>query len=124
MKRLAALVSLVAVGGCESLEGKPSVAPPAIEAAVVGTFEEQRGAAYAQANCASCHGIRRAGESPLRAAPPFRSLGLRYPISDLGEAFAEGIVTAHPTMPTFEMTPAQNADLIAYLESIQEHNSR
>lgn len=124
MKRLAALVSLVVLSGCESLDGEPSVAPATVGAAVVSSMPEQRGAAYAQANCASCHAIGRTGESPLGQAPAFRSLGLRYPVSDLAEAFAEGIVTAHPAMPQFEMTPTQNADLIAYLESIQASGRR
>lgn len=123
MKRLVALVSLVALTGCESLERESSVTPTTLDA-VISSMSEQRGAAYAQAKCASCHAIGRTGESPLRAAPAFRSLGLRYPVSDLAEAFAEGIVTAHPAMPQFEMTPTQNADLIAYLESIQADTTR
>ncbi|MES2833302.1 MAG: cytochrome c [Pseudomonadota bacterium] len=76
------------------------------------------GRALVRANCAGCHAVERTDESPLKAALPFRDMGAFYPASDLQEAFAEGIVTAHPAMPQFEFTPQQIADLIAYLDSI------
>ena len=126
MKRLAILACLVALGGCANNQAPTEVlarerlaGSPAPDVSAV-----QRGAAYAEANCASCHSIGRAGESRLAGAPPFRTLGLRYPIEDLAEAFAEGIVTAHPAMPQFVMSSEENADLIAYLQSIQSPASR
>jgi len=79
----------------------------------------QRGYMFAEANCASCHAIGRAGESPLQSAPPFRTLHLRYPVENLAEALAEGIVTAHPAMPQFRLEMAQIGDLIAYLQSLE-----
>jgi cytochrome c len=77
-----------------------------------------RGRALAQANCARCHAIGRAGESPLPKAPPFRTLHRRYPIQNLAEAFAEGIRVVHP-MPEFRLEPNQIDDLIAYLKSLE-----
>jgi mono/diheme cytochrome c family protein len=79
----------------------------------------QAGYAFAEAQCASCHAIGRDGESPLRAAPAFRVLHLRYPVETLAEALAEGIVTAHPAMPQFRLEVAQIGDLIAYLKSLE-----
>jgi mono/diheme cytochrome c family protein len=79
----------------------------------------QRGRTFAQTNCASCHAIGAVGESPLRIAPPFRTLHLRYPVEDLVESLAEGIRTAHPAMPEFHLDAAQIADLIAYLKSLE-----
>jgi cytochrome c len=79
----------------------------------------QRGQVFAQTNCAKCHAIGRFGESPLSIAPPFRTLHNRYPIENLTEAFAEGIVTGHPTMPEFRLDVAQINDLIAYLKSLE-----
>lgn len=79
----------------------------------------QRGHAFAAAHCASCHAIGRVGESPLQAAPAFRTLHLRYPVENLAEALAEGIVTAHPAMPQFRLDVAQIGDLIAYLKSLE-----
>jgi cytochrome c len=52
----------------------------------------QRGRAFAQANCARCHAIGPSGESPLPKAPPFRTLHERYPVEDLMESLAEGII--------------------------------
>ena len=79
----------------------------------------QRGFAFAQANCARCHAIGRVGASPLAIAPPFRTLHTRYPVEDLAESLAEGIVTGHPTMPEFQLDRAQISDLIAYLKSLE-----
>ena len=78
----------------------------------------QRGYTFALANCARCHAIGKVGESPLRIAPPFRTLHDRFPIDDLEEAFAEGIVTGHPTMPEFRLDGAQIDDLLAYLKAL------
>jgi len=79
----------------------------------------QRGRSFAQTNCARCHAIGPVGESPLPKAPPFRTLHLRYPVEDIVEALAEGIRTAHPAMPEFQLDAAQIADLIAYLKSLE-----
>ena len=79
----------------------------------------QRGRTFAQTNCASCHAIGRVGESPLRIAPPFRSLHTRYPVENFAEAFAEGIVTGHPTMPEVRLDAAQIGDLLAYLKTLE-----
>ena len=88
-------------------------------AAMAQSGRAQRGFTFAQTNCSQCHAIGRVGESPVPEAPPFRTLHTRYPIEDLAEAFAEGITTGHPSMPQFQLDPAQINDLIAYLNSIQ-----
>lgn len=80
---------------------------------------EQRGLAFAKANCAGCHAIGSSGASALKVAPPFRDLHTRYPVDTLAEALAEGIVTGHPTMPMFQLDNAQIADLIAYLKTLR-----
>ena len=123
MKRFIALAILILPGGCESLPARSAVAEE-VTTPARQSEAEQRGAAYAQTNCASCHAIGRTGDSPLAEAPHFRTLGQRYPVSDLGEAFAEGIVTGHPAMPQFTMSSRENADLIAYLQSIQTRDDR
>jgi mono/diheme cytochrome c family protein len=79
----------------------------------------QRGQNFAQIHCAQCHAIGRFGDSPVAEAPPFRTLGTKYPIESLAEAFAEGITTGHPTMPEFQLDVAQINDLLAYLSSVQ-----
>ena len=79
-----------------------------------------RGQTLVEENCARCHAARKEGASPLPAAPAFRTLGQRYPVSNLEEALAEGIVTAHPEMPQLAFEPDEVGAIIAYLESIQE----
>jgi len=81
--------------------------------------EAQRGFTFAQTNCSICHAIGPAGDSPLPLAPPFRTLHEKYPVENLEEALAEGIVTGHPNMPQFELDIAQVRDLIAYLKTLE-----
>ena len=80
---------------------------------------EQRGQFFARTNCASCHSIDKVTPSPLRIAPPFRTLHKRYPIEQLEEAFGEGISTGHPTMPEFRLEPDQINDLLSYMKTLQ-----
>jgi cytochrome c len=79
----------------------------------------QRGRVLLQAHCAQCHAIGRIEASPLGIAPPFRELHKRYPVEDLAESLAEGIVTGHPTMPEFRLDPAQISDVLAYLKTLE-----
>src|SRR5215212_6757853 len=80
---------------------------------------EQRGKTFALANCARCHSVDRVTESPLKIAPPFRTLHLRYPVETLGEALAEGIETGHPTMPAFQLDTDQIHDLLSYMKTLE-----
>lgn len=93
----------------------PTASPPAGE---LGSAA--RGAVFAREQCASCHAVGDDGASPLAGAPPLREISRRYPIEQLEEAFAEGFVTTHSTMPEFVLDAGQNRDLIAYLASIQQ----
>ena len=87
--------------------------------ALAASKAEQRGKAFARANCARCHAIDRTSASPLKAAPPFRTLHQRYPIENLSEALAEGISTGHAAMPVFELAPNQIHDLLSYLKTLE-----
>ena len=69
--------------------------------------------------CARCHAIDKVSPSPLRIAPPFRTLHERYPVGMLEEALAEGIVTGHPTMPEFRFDSDQIGDFIAFLKTLE-----
>jgi mono/diheme cytochrome c family protein len=80
----------------------------------------QRGLNFVRANCARCHAIDRASDSPLRIAPPFRTLHRRYPVESLQEAFAEGIQTGHQNMPEFRLEPDQIGDVIAYFKTLEK----
>jgi cytochrome c len=77
-----------------------------------------RGEAMAQKLCSRCHAVGRGGASPLGLAPPFRELSKRYPVENLAEALAEGIVTGHPAMPQFTFTPREIDALLTYIASL------
>lgn len=110
--RLIAAVAALALGGCAGEAARQTEIGP------VAMGSPDRGAILVREKCAGCHSVERSGESPMRAAPPFRAMGVQYPVRDLQEAFAEGVVTAHPDMPAFELQSAEIADLIAYLERV------
>jgi mono/diheme cytochrome c family protein len=79
----------------------------------------QRGLTYVRVHCARCHSVDKVTPSPLKIAPPFRTLHERYPVESLQEALAEGIRTGHPTMPEFRLDPGQVGDVIAYLKTLE-----
>ena len=79
----------------------------------------ERGRQLAIRNCGMCHATAGQGDSPNGMAPPFRELHKRYPIDNLQEALAEGILTGHPAMPEYRFAPNEITDLIRYLKSIQ-----
>ena len=79
----------------------------------------QRGFVILKTNCSPCHAIGKISESPLKIAPPFRTLHERYPVEDLQKPLAEGVITGHPTMPEFRFDPDQVTDIIAYLKTLE-----
>jgi len=93
--------------------------PLAARAAEALSPAAQRGLVFVRTHCAQCHAIYKVGGSPLKIAPPFRTLHERYPVESLQESLAEGIITGHPTMPEFRLDPGQVADVIAYLKSLE-----
>lgn len=80
----------------------------------------QRGLNYLRANCARCHAIDKVSESPLKLAPAFRTLHLKYPVESLQESFAEGIRTGHDNMPEFRLDGDQIGDVITYLKTLEK----
>ena len=81
-----------------------------------------KGKAIAEANCASCHAIDAVSQSQHTDAPAFRTLSERYPVDNLQEALAEGIVVGHEDMPEFSFDPDDVDALIAFMESLQTVN--
>lgn len=69
--------------------------------------------------CARCHAIGPDGLSPNSLALPFRYLGQKYAPQELAAAISEQVITRHPVMPTYRLTPAQRDALNAYIASIQ-----
>jgi mono/diheme cytochrome c family protein len=82
-------------------------------------FDAEQGKRLAATHCARCHAIDKTGDSPLAIAPPFRTLHERYPVEQLEEALAEGIVTGHQDMPEFRFGAGQVGDIIAFLKTLE-----
>ncbi len=79
-----------------------------------------KGEVLVRENCSRCHAIGKEGDSPHKDAPPFRTLSSKYPVTDLAESLAEGIVSGHPDMPVFVFEPTDVEAIIEYLQSIQD----
>jgi cytochrome c len=79
----------------------------------------QRGLTFVRVNCAQCHSIDKASDSPLTIAPPFRTLHLKFPIESLRRPLAEGIIASHPAMPQFRLDADQISDVLAYLKTLE-----
>lgn len=80
--------------------------------------EAMQGLAIANKYCARCHAVGLSGASPHKEAPPFREFAAKWPLENLEEALAEGIVTGHKDMPAFVFEPPEIAALIAHLEDV------
>jgi cytochrome c len=115
--RTNARVALVALG-IALLLGLATAPAPAAEKDLT-----DKGEVLVKENCSRCHAIGKEGNSPHPEAPPFRTLSSRYPIEDLSESLAEGIVSGHPDMPIFVFSAADVEAIIDYLNSIQEKPS-
>jgi mono/diheme cytochrome c family protein len=81
---------------------------------------EDRGRALLTEFCARCHAVGRTGASPLRTAPPFRTLRRRMDMNELMDRMQEGLFSTHGDMPTFRLRREDARDVRLYLHSIQE----
>jgi cytochrome c len=106
----------IAVFMLSAWPGVPPVAAPRTEPAVAQSQAARRGLSFAKRNCARCHAVEKAGESPLAAAPPFRTMDIKYAVEDLQRPLAQGI---HSTMPVIRLEASQVADLMAYLKTLK-----
>jgi cytochrome c len=79
----------------------------------------QRGLTFTRVHCAQCHSLDTVSESPLKIAPPFRDLHLRFPVESLRRPLSEGIIANHPTMPQFRLDADQINDVIAFMKSLE-----
>ena len=110
-------ILLLIVSGHVVQPNAPTTRPPLTSLPI--SAQVSVGRRLAVENCQSCHAIGRLGRSSNALAPQFRYLSRRYPIDNLAEAFAEGVLVGHSVMPQFEFAPDKVTGLIAYLKSIQ-----
>lgn len=76
------------------------------------------GKAVLEKNCSRCHSIEAIGESPLKGAPPFREIYLKYPIEQLEYGFAEGMGSKHREMPQIQFSTEDVSAILSYLGSL------
>ena len=76
------------------------------------------GLKLAQQYCANCHAVEDETESPHKDAPPFRVFASKWPLENIEEALAEGIVTGHPDMPAFVFEPHEIDAFIEHLHRL------
>ena len=96
-----------------------ALALPTMAVAAERDASAERGKVLVQRHCAGCHAIATTGRSRNPAAPPFRELHKRYPVENLAEALAEGIIVGHPAMPELRFGPTDVNAIIRYLKSVQ-----
>lgn len=87
--------------------------------ASAGTKQEiAAGKKIAEKLCARCHAVERTGLSPNQKAPAFRTFAQKWPVENLEEALAEGIVVGAHIMPEFEFEPQEITNLLAHIEAL------
>lgn len=114
------LLALTACHTTPATEAEAPAASPEDTAQFEFDSKIKVGKLIAETRCAKCHATGVSGDSPHPDAKPFRYLSDNYPVRNLEEALAEGIVVGHPDMPMFVLSPYEIDSLITYLESIQE----
>ena len=101
-------LALLAVAGCST----------SVEPAYVG--DPKKGRAVAQSLCSNCHSIESTGASTNPDAPPLRYILANYAADDLVRDLEHAISINHLRMPTFYFGDRHPADLVAYLQEIQQ----
>ena len=118
MRRVILAGVIVALSACATPAPPVSQPAPATANASQDTLISD-GRDIAEAQCARCHAVGTYGDSPVPAAPTFRTVLSRYRADVLEQELREGIRVAHP-MPDFQFNPQGVRALVAYLDSIQE----
>ena len=76
------------------------------------------GKALLQNKCARCHSIELTGDSPLKDAPPMRTIYRRFSEKELRAELKEGMVSKHKEMPQVEYSDEQTYAIMTYLYTL------
>lgn len=91
--------------------------PAALRAADSGELRS-RGKALLQENCSRCHAIEAKGDSPLKGAPPMRTIYARFAPKELQAELREGMVSRHRDMPQIDFSDEDADAILAYLYAL------
>jgi mono/diheme cytochrome c family protein len=83
------------------------------------TVLQQRGEVISRGMCGGCHAVGTTGESPLPAAPRFRTLADQIDLSKLPQRMRDGLWSGHEDMPMFRFNREDAEAVVAYMRSIQ-----
>jgi len=108
-----ALILALACAACASQRAAPG-----------GTAEAASGQAFVERACAGCHAVGASGESRDTHAPPFRDLAQSRSDAALAGALAEISRNGHVEMPPIYVTPAEQAQVLAYLRGLRVEPDR
>jgi cytochrome c len=70
--------------------------------------------------CASCHSIKKRGDSPDKTAPPLRMVGGSFELDNFARDLNRGILSGHPGMAEFKLSEDDARAVSAYLRTIQK----
>ena len=104
-----ALISLAAAGCASSTTPSGEFAGSAAE-----------GRAVVSDLCAGCHAIGAKGKSPLKTAPPLRTVLSKYDSDALAAGLQRGVLMGHPDLPHVYLDDRSARAVVAYLESLRE----
>lgn len=119
---LTALLLAAVLPACSEPAEEPEAPQDTSAAPVRGSAGE--GALIAFELCARCHAVAPGNSSPVPDAPTFLDIAHRWPVENLAESMAEGMMVGHESdpMPVFQFTPEELDNLLAYLQQIKDAN--
>lgn len=96
-----------------------AVATGAFAPAEIAPGNGDKGRAFALDNCRPCHVVAPDQSSPVRFAnaPDFHAIANAAGTTPAG--LNVWLTNPHPSMPTLRLTPAESADVIAYIMSLR-----
>jgi mono/diheme cytochrome c family protein len=77
-----------------------------------------KGKALLEEKCGRCHAIGAVGESPLKEAPPMRTIYARFAPRELQAELREGMVSRHRAMPQIDFSDEDTDAILAYLYAL------
>ena len=102
-----AMIAVLALAACASMaDGR------------VPSSAAARGRAAAERQCAQCHAIGAAGESPRASAPPFRQIRMRYAGVSLERELEAITQVGHYEMRQTPIGATDIKDLTTYIEGL------
>jgi len=79
-----------------------------------------QGKAILQEKCARCHAVEAVGESPLKQAPPMRTIYGRFNPKELQARLVEGLASRHKEMPQISFSDEDVYAIMTYLYVIRK----